>query len=530
MQTTAAVRTTAEQAIRYEPEREVARGAIGSVWRAVDRHTGVRVAMKVLRPEAAAQPDLVAAFAAEGAILADLDHPGVVRWLDCVEHDGRRALVLEFIEGEDLRSRLRRRGPVPPAVAADVIAQAAETLAYLHGQGVVHGDIKPGNLLIPRRGPVRLIDFGAARRTGARAQSWATQATPEYVAPEVVAGERPTPATDVYALGIVLFELLCGRSPYRGGSPAEVLSRHGRCAPVPVPGLPPVLWSAIEDCLAADPGRRPAAGLIAARLRAAEAALDGVPALLASSADEVTWWPRADAPAAARVRVEPSSRAGHDAGPGVGVEDASGAGSEDERGAGTVTWMRLPDAAESGARMVARRAPRRVGRRPRLVAASAVPIGLLAAAAATVLALSGGPDGTGPGPGRPEAKFGVPGPGTTAPATTDPGTGPVPSDPSSAVEVLPGPSAGLHGGPADGAGVTGGDRSGSESSADSDGAGAGSGAGPGADGPGGSPGSGGTRSEQGGSGESGIPSEINQPDTGWLPGIGEPMPTSKPMP
>jgi hypothetical protein len=498
------MRTTAEQAIRYEPEREVARGAIGSVWRAVDRHTGVRVAMKVLRPEAAAQPDLVAAFAAEGAILADLDHPGVVRWLDSLEYDGRRALVLEFIEGEDLRSRLRRRGPVPPAVAADVIAQAAETLAYLHGQGVVHGDIKPGNLLIPRRGPVRLIDFGAARRTDALAQSWATQATPEYVAPEVVAGERPTPATDVYALGIVLFELLCGRSPYRGGSPAEVLSRHGRCAPVPVPGLPPVLWTTIEECLAAEPGRRPPAGVIAARLRAAEAALDGVPALLASPADEVTWWPRTDAPAAARVRVR--------------------AESEVEIGAGTVTWMRLPDAPDPGARMVARRASRRVGRRPRLVAASVVPIGLLAAAAATVLALTGGPDGTGPGSGRPEAKFGGPGPGATASATTEPGTGLAPLDPSSSVGLQPGPSAGPAGG------VTDGDRSGSESSADSDGAGAGSGAGPGADGPAGSRESDGTRPDQGGTGENGIPSEINRPATGWLPGIGEPMPTSGPMP
>ncbi|MDG4833067.1 serine/threonine-protein kinase [Solwaraspora sp. WMMD1047] len=507
MQTTAVGQTTAEPANRYEPEREIAQGAIGSVWRAVDRRTGARVAMKVLRPEAAAQPDLVAAFAAEGAILADLDHPGVVRWLDSVEYDGRRALVLEFIEGEDLRNRLRRRGPVPPAVAADVIAQAAETLAYLHGRGVVHGDVKPGNLLIPHRGPVRLIDFGAARRTGVVSQTWATQATPEYVAPEVVAGERPTPATDVYALGIVLFELLAGRSPYRGGSPAEVLSRHGRCAPVPVPGLPPVLWTAIEDCMSAEPGRRPPAGVIAARMRAAEAALDGLPALPASPADEVTWWPRAGAPAAARVRVAP----------------------EGVIGAGTVTWMRLPDAADPGARMVARRASRRVGRRSRLVAASVVPIGLLAAAAATVLALTGGPDGTGPGPGRPEAKFAGPGPGATAPATTDPGAGLVPSEPASSVEVRPGPSAGPDGGPA-AAGSTVGDRSGSESAAGSGSAGAGSGAGSGADGPAGSAGSGGTRAEQGGSGESGIPSEINQPATGWLPGVGEPMPTSGPMP
>jgi serine/threonine-protein kinase len=234
---------------------------------------------------------------------------------------------MEYIAGEDLRRRIRRDGPLPPNVAANLVAQVADALAYLHGRGVVHGDVKPGNLLVPADGgPVRLADFGVARRVGRGAGDpeqadgrfpsasaeksastvRATHATPEYVAAEVVAGEPPTPAADVYALGIVIFELLCGRSPYRGGPPAQVLRRHGSCAPVPPPGLPPVVWPVIEACLAVDPARRPGAAAVASRLRGVEVALDGVDALPALAPESVTWWPR---PAGATAAVAAVSRA-----------------------------------------------------------------------------------------------------------------------------------------------------------------------------------------------------------------------------
>nr|MDT0659190.1 protein kinase [Micromonospora sp. DSM 115978] len=505
------------QPARYPIEREIAHGAIGSVWRAVDRRTGARVAVKVLRVEAAAQPDLVAAFAAEAAILAELDHPGVVRSLDRVEHDGRPALVLELIDGEDLRARLRRRGPVPPAVAANVVAQVADTVAYLHGRGVVHGDIKPGNLLIPHDGgPIRLIDFGAARRTGTVAQPWATQATPEYVAPEVVAGERPAPATDVYALGIVLFELLCGRSPYRGGPPSEVLGRHAGCVPVPTPGLPPALWSMIEDCLAADPARRPAATLLAAKLRAAEPALEGVPALPVSTADEVTWWPRPSGPAAGAAEVPVGSGLTAQAGSGRTVPVGSG------RTVPVGSGRTVPGMGRRGAR---------VGWRPRRRAAAAVPVGLLVAAVA-VLAFANGLVGEGRGPDRPAARPGAPEARWTVPATAEPGVDGPSSGPSTSVEHDPaagGPGAGSSTGPGGagpggpGAGGSGADagRSGSEPADGQSGS----------ESAAGQSGSNSDGNDTGaGSGQSDIPSEINQPDTGWLPGVGEPMPTSPPMP
>ncbi|MFY1690257.1 protein kinase domain-containing protein [Plantactinospora sp. WMMB782] len=289
---------------RYRLVREVASGATGIVWRAVDLRDGAPVAVKMLRPHAATRPDLVAAFVTETELVAGLRHPCLVRARDVLGQGRERALVMELVEGEDLRRRLRRTGPVPPAIAAEVTAQLAGALAYLHGRDIVHGDVKPGNLVVPADGGlVRLVDFGAARRVGA-GPSWPeTQATPEYVAPEVVAGGAPTPASDVYALGILLFELVSGLSPYRGGSPAEVLHRHRTCRPVPPPGLPPVVWQFVEDCLAADPADRPDAVRAAARLRGMEPALDGLTALPRPAPDLVTWWPRSTGTATGRAPV-----------------------------------------------------------------------------------------------------------------------------------------------------------------------------------------------------------------------------------
>ncbi len=279
---------------RYELEAEIAKGAIGTVWRGRDTVTGQRVAVKQLRPEAAGQPDLVEAFLAEWRVLAGLHHPCIVRARELVRGGNTYALVLDLVNGQDLRRRLRTDGPLPPAVAADVVAQIADALAYLHGQGIVHGDVKPGNILVPVDGSaVRLTDFGVARRVSPGDAGRATHATPEYVAPEVIAGGPPSPASDVYALGIVLYELLCGRSPYRGGGVPEVLYRHASCVPVRPAGFPERVWPVILDCLALDPAARPSTGTLANRLRGLQAALDGLAPLPAVSADMVTWWPRA---------------------------------------------------------------------------------------------------------------------------------------------------------------------------------------------------------------------------------------------
>ncbi|HYN97809.1 MAG TPA: serine/threonine-protein kinase, partial [Pilimelia sp.] len=265
---------------RYRLGDLIAEGAVGTVRRAVDTATGERVAVKLLRAGAAAQPALLRVFLREAEILAGLDHPGIVRLRDVVTGGGGYALVLDLLAGGDLRRRLRREGPFPPAAAADLAARLADALAYLHGLGLVHGDVKPGNLLLPGDGGrARLADFGSARRAADRDGDRPVHATPEYVAPEVVAGGPPTSAADVYAVGIVLFELMSGRTPFGGGATAEILHRHGRCVAVPPPGLPPAVWPIIEACLAADPADRPPARALAARLGGLGPALDGSPAL-----------------------------------------------------------------------------------------------------------------------------------------------------------------------------------------------------------------------------------------------------------
>jgi serine/threonine-protein kinase len=278
---------------RYELEAEIAKGAIGTVWRGRDTRTGERVAVKLLRPEAAEQPELVAAFLAEARILSELDHPCVVRARELVPVGTRYALILDLVNGVDLRRRLTADGPLPPAVAVDVVAQVADALAYVHARGFVHADVKPGNILVPVDGsPVRLTDFGVARRVADGASGRATHATPEYVAPEVIGGGVPGPATDVYALGIVLYELLCGRSPYRGGAAIEVLYRHVSCVPVPPRDFPAALWPVVTECLAENPADRPLTATLGNRLRAVLPTLVGHPPLPAAGTETPTWQPR----------------------------------------------------------------------------------------------------------------------------------------------------------------------------------------------------------------------------------------------
>jgi hypothetical protein len=276
---------------RYRLDAEIARGAIGTVWRGMDISTDTPVAVKLLRAEAGAVPALMQGFLTEAEILAGLDHPSVIRVRDLAPVPRGYAIVMDLVRGLDLRRRLQADGPLPPAVAAEVVAQVADALEYVHRKRIVHGDVKPGNILVPVDGsPVRLADFGVARRLDDPPGT--THATPEYVAPEVVAGGPPSPEADVYALGIVLYELLCGRSPFRGGTPAEVLARHTSCVAVPPPGMPAAIWPVIEDCLNLDSRLRPGAAAIAGRLRAAEAALDGYPAMAPLSPEAVTWWAR----------------------------------------------------------------------------------------------------------------------------------------------------------------------------------------------------------------------------------------------
>jgi eukaryotic-like serine/threonine-protein kinase len=268
---------------RYRLVRRIAAGGMGEVWEADDTVLGRRVAIKLLAEELAADAHATRRFVREARATARLAHPNVARVYD-FGRGGSPFLVMELLEGETLAARLAS-GPFPPAEAARVAAAVADALDAAHQRGIVHRDVKPGNVMLTPDGDVKVMDFGIAAAAADEAHSTTGSglyATVAYVSPERVAGEPATPASDVYSLGAVLYELLCGRPPFSASSPALVARAHLHEQPVPVgrlaPWVPARLAQACEAALAKDPARRPSsAAAFATRLRAAVP--DGAPAV-----------------------------------------------------------------------------------------------------------------------------------------------------------------------------------------------------------------------------------------------------------
>jgi len=260
---------------RYRLVRRIATGGMGEVWEADDTVLGRRVALKVLVEELAADRRATRRFVREARATARLTHPNVARVYDFGRDGGAPFLVMELLQGETLADRLAA-GPLPPAEAARIAASVADALDAAHQLGIVHRDVKPANVMLTPAGEVKVMDFGiaaAADETHSTTGS-GLYATVAYVSPERVAGEPATPASDVYSLGAVLYELLCGRPPFTGSTPALVARAHLHDPPPPVrriaPWVPPRLAEAAEAALAKDPARRPSsAAALAARLRSA---------------------------------------------------------------------------------------------------------------------------------------------------------------------------------------------------------------------------------------------------------------------
>lgn len=254
---------------RYRIDAELARGAAGVVHRARDLITEEDVAIKILHADAASEPAVATAFLDEAEVLTELNHPGIVRPRDLIVNGNLMALVMDLVDGVDLRRVVLDDGPLSARRAVAVVAEVAEALAAVHAKGIVHGDIKPGNILVPADGgSVRLVDFGIARRIAS--PDAPTHSTPDYTAPEIVNGAPSSEKSDVYGLGLVLYEALCGVSPYRGGTVDEVLERHRSMIPVRPSSVVPELWSLIENCLAVDPVDRPVAQALPSMIRAVE--------------------------------------------------------------------------------------------------------------------------------------------------------------------------------------------------------------------------------------------------------------------
>jgi len=250
---------------RYELSELIGHGGMADVYRAVDRQTQQPVAVKVLRSDDA---ELVGRLVREARTLARLAHPGLVRLLDTGTSGGRAFLVMELVEGPTLATEIRR-GPMPTARVAQLGAQLADALGYVHARGVVHRDVKPGNVLLDGDGRARLADFGIARLLDetAMTSTGTTLGTAAYMAPEQLRHHRVGRPADVWSLGMVLLECLVGRRLFEG-SPAAVVARR-LAAPVVVPADLPAPWRMLlRAMLDDDPGARPSATHAAELLRA----------------------------------------------------------------------------------------------------------------------------------------------------------------------------------------------------------------------------------------------------------------------
>jgi len=243
-------------ASRYEIRALIGRGGMGEVYEAVDHQLDRTVAVKVLRPELAADRRFLARFRREARTAARLSHPGIVGVHDI---GGRAFIVMEFVPGRTLGTIVRDDGGADPSQAARIGAAVADALAHAHDRGVVHRDIAPGNIMVTPSGTVKVLDFGIARaaRGSARSGSPSAHGTAAYVAPEQARGEASDQRADVYALGAVLYEFLAGRPPFTADTTVELVQRSALRAPPPLrslrPDVPAALERVIDRCLAKDP-------------------------------------------------------------------------------------------------------------------------------------------------------------------------------------------------------------------------------------------------------------------------------------
>jgi eukaryotic-like serine/threonine-protein kinase len=230
----------------YLIHRLVGEGGMGKVFEAEERLSKRRVALKVLRPELARSEDARRMFMGEMTILAHLDHPNVVRCLACSEIDGELVMALELLDGKTLREVLLERGRLPWTEAVDVAAQMAKALRAAHRQAppIVHRDLKPENAIVMGDGKVKVMDFGIAKVLEALSRSTThSVGTLQYMSPEQIDAAGVDARSDLYALGLVFYELLCGRAPFESASPRELLNLQCTAPPPPLPddvraGLP----------------------------------------------------------------------------------------------------------------------------------------------------------------------------------------------------------------------------------------------------------------------------------------------------
>ncbi|HEX3333932.1 MAG TPA: Stk1 family PASTA domain-containing Ser/Thr kinase [Acidimicrobiales bacterium] len=248
---------------RYELTHLVARGGMAQVYRAVDRQLDRPVALKVLFPELSVDKTFVERFRREAQAAANLSHPNIVPVFDWGEDDGAYFIVMEYIDGRSLSAVLRDPQKLDPRQVAMIGAGVAAALGFAHRHGVVHRDVKPGNVLITPEGEVKVTDFGIARAINTEeslTQTGAVMGTAAYFSPEQAEGKGVDARSDIYSLGVVLYEMAVGRPPFTGDSPVAVASKHVRDDPelprLVNPRVPVALEAVIMKAMAKDPAAR----------------------------------------------------------------------------------------------------------------------------------------------------------------------------------------------------------------------------------------------------------------------------------
>jgi eukaryotic-like serine/threonine-protein kinase len=252
-----------EELDHYRIDGVAARSGMASIFRATDLRSGLPVAIKVPHPEMEGDPVFFDRFQREQEIGRKLDHPGVMKVLT----DGDNSqfyMVMEWVEGRLLRQVLNETGKLPPERAVKIALGIAEALEYIHTHGVVHRDLKPENIMIDPEDRIKLIDFGIAANVGSRRLTFAkfsqTMGTPDYISPEQVKGKRGDGRSDIYALGIMLYEMLTGKVPFTGANAFVIMNDRLLNNPMPPreidPEISPQLQEIIYRALERDPNKR----------------------------------------------------------------------------------------------------------------------------------------------------------------------------------------------------------------------------------------------------------------------------------
>jgi serine/threonine-protein kinase len=245
---------------RYRLDDRIAQGGVGEVWRGTDLALQREVAVKLLRPEFAQDEECLARFRAEGRQAALLSHPNIAQVYDYAEKAPPVPdfLVMELVDGQSL-ARLLTGGPLSPARTMGIVAQTARGLQAAHAAGLVHRDIKPGNLLVGPDDHVKITDFGIARGAGSArlTRTGTLVGTAAYLAPERACGGLATPASDLYSLGVVAYECLTGQAPFGGESLAVALAHVQQAMPPLPPSVPAAVAALVADLTAKDPSARP---------------------------------------------------------------------------------------------------------------------------------------------------------------------------------------------------------------------------------------------------------------------------------